>query len=296
MAVVHNKRMSHYDTLGIPKTATQDEIKTAYRKLASKHHPDKGGSTEEFKKVQTAYDTIGNADKRAQYDAEQAGGDTAHFKFNNFTANGPEMADVFANLRRQFGGGPGFDPFSQFTAAQQRRSPMNPDVRISLQLELLDTFKEQEKELTINIPNVKTENIKIKVPRGVQTGNVIRYPGLGSNQIPNAPRSDLYVQYHVRVPSNFEQRGIDLFTTLNINCLEAIVGCEKEVHGVDGKVFSMKIPPGVQYGAKFGIPDQGAYTTEHPGRGKLIVVLQIYIPKELSTDQITIIKDIVKTL
>jgi DnaJ-class molecular chaperone len=294
--------MNHYETLGVAKTATQDEIKQAFRKLSSQHHPDKGGDAEKFKAVSIANDVLRDPQKRAQYDEEIAGGGRQFHYSAHRTPPGQDrdmgnMDDILAHLRRQFGNNhSGFDPFSQFTQAQQRRSPVNPDVRITIQLDLVSTFAEQEKELAINIPNFKTETIKIKIPRGVRTGNTIRYPGLGSDQVPNAPKSDLYVQFQVRTPPEFEQRDIDLFTPLNINCLEAIVGCEKEVTGVDGKVFSIKIPPGVQYGAKFGIPEQGAYTTDHPGRGKLIVVLQIYIPKELTDEQLTIIRDIAKTL
>lgn len=293
---------NHYETLGVSKTATQDEIKKAYRKLASVNHPDKGGDTKKFQELQSAYDTLSDPQKRELYDAQQAGGGRHRFNFNVNGhdvggMDGPDVADFFSHLRQQFGGMGGANPFaSHFASAQQRRAPGNPDVRITLTVNLLDTFVEHEKELAVNIPNVKSETIKIKVPRGIQSGSVVRYPGLGSSQVANAPRSDLYVQYIVNTPLNFEQHGIDLITPLTINCLEAITGCEKEVAGVDGRIFVIKIPPGVQYGAKFGIPDQGAYTTDHPGRGKLIVSLQIYVPKELSEEQIENIKKIASTL
>jgi molecular chaperone DnaJ len=138
--------MNHYETLGVAKTATQDEIKKAFRKLSSQHHPDKGGDTEKFKSISVANDILSDPQKRAQYDEEIAGGGK-QFRFSahrNPPGMDPDMGnmeDILAHLRRQFGGAhAGFDPFSQFTQAQQRRSPSNPDVRITIQLDLVSTF------------------------------------------------------------------------------------------------------------------------------------------------------------
>jgi curved DNA-binding protein len=298
--------MNHYETLGVAKDATAEEIKKAYRKLASKHHPDKGGETKKFQELQVANETLSDPQKRAHYDMELAGGGRREFRFStNGSGMGPDdMAgsgnpnDIFEHIKRQFGfgfgGGP--DPFAQFRQANQNRQPRNQDVRIAIQMSLVDTLEEQTKTLNITLPGNMKENIEIKIPRGVHHGNTIRYPGLGDHSTPNAPRADLYVQFHVRPHENFEQHGIDLVTSTTVSCLEAITGCSKTITGIDGKMFIVTVPPGSQYGAKFGIPDQGLYTTDHPGRGKLIVLLDIYVPKNLTEEQLNIIKSLQVTL
>jgi DnaJ-class molecular chaperone len=206
-----------------------------------------------------------------------------------------DPSDIFDMLRRQFGfggGGPGGDPFSQFRQAQQNRQPRNRDVKISMQINLEDNLIEQTKVLNIGLPGDTKENIEIKIPRGVLHGTTIRYPNLGDHSVPNTPRGDLYVQFHIRPQDKFEQHGIDLVVPIVINCLEAATGCDKEITGLDGKTFKITVPQGTQYGAKFGIPEQGLYTTQHPGpgRGRLIASLEIYVPKELTAEQITILK------
>lgn len=288
--------MSHYKTLGVEKDADQATIKKAYRKLASANHPDKGGDTKKFQEIQVAYDTLSDSNKRAEYDQLQAGGGRREFRFHSGPGGfggfggssfgeGDGMADIIDQLRRQFGGG----------FQQQPRKPTNRDVRIGMQVKLADTLEEQEKVIKINLPGHQAEEIKIKIPRGVYHGAQIRYPGLGDHSVKDAPRGDLYVQFLIEPAEGFEQVGIDLITVLNVSCLEAIVGCEKEVTGIDGKRFNITVPPGSQYGAKFGIGSQGLYSTEHPGRGRLIVVLDIYIPTMLSEEQLEVIKSIQAT-
>lgn len=289
--------MSHYETLGVDKGATADAIKKAYRKLASTHHPDKGGDTQKFQELQRAYDTLSDPGKRQQYDAEQAGGRQFHFRTDS-GMDPEDLNDIFSHMSKQFGFGfRGDDPFAQFRqATQNRQSPRNRDIRISVQVSLLDTLEEQLKTITITLPGNMKETVELKIPRGVTTGSTIRFAGLGDHSVKGMPRADLYVQIHVTPDFNYEQSGIDLVTQTTINCLEAITGCEKDIKGIDGKIFKIVIPPGTQVGTKFGISEQGLYSTEHPGRGRLIVNLNIYIPKELSNDQLQIIKDIQSTL
>ena len=291
--------MTHYATLGVDKTATSHDIKKAYKSLASKHHPDKGGDTGKFQEINTAYQILSDDVKRAQYDQELAHpGGHGGFRFNN--NSGMDDDDIADLLRRQFGfafGAGGGDPFSQFKQAHShtKQEPRNRDVRIGLHLDLIDNLTEQTKTLNITLPGNMQENVEIKIPRGVHSGSTIRYPGLGDHSVAGAPRADLYVQFQLRNHDKFEQYGVDLVTPLTLNCLEAIVGCEKEVTGVDGTVFKLTIPPGTQYGAKFGIPEQGLYHTDRPGRGRLIVVANIYVPKELTESQAAAIKSIIAT-
>lgn len=280
--------MNHYEILGVEKSSSAEEIKKSYRKLASRYHPDKiGGDTEKFKEIQVAYDTLSNGQKRAQYDMALAGGGR-DFSFNTTNMGGDPNADMFTSLFRQFGFH--VDP-ANFRQAPQRQAK-NQDIRISLELNLVETLAEQDRTLNINLPGDIKETIEIKVPRGIHHGTVIHYPGLGSGLITTAPRGDLYVQYHVKPHPTFEQQGIDLILPLTINCLDAIVGCERLINNIDGRAFKITIPPGSQPGKKFGIPDAGLYTIEHNGRGILILDLKIVIPENLTPEQIKTIRDI----
>ncbi len=278
--------MNHYETLGVGKTATQDEIKKAYRKLASQHHPDKGGDTKKFQDIQTAYSILEDANKRGQYDQELAGGGPRQFHFHS----GGGMDDILNAFRNG-----GFDPFAQFRN-QQPQQPRNRDVRITVPLDLESTLADQTKTLNLTLPGNKSENIEIKVPKGIYHGASIRYPGLGDHSVPGAPRADLYAQFVIRPHSRYEPVGSDLYMSLTINALEAIIGCEKEIVGLDGREFIITIPPGSQFNSKFGIPDQGLYSTDHPGRGRIVINLEIYIPKELSKEQLKTISAINATL
>lgn len=285
--------IDYYSILGVAKDATPGDIKKAYRKAASVNHPDKGGDTKKFQEVQVAYDTLSDSNKRAEYDMMQAGGghNRGGFRFHtNSSSWGDEggLGDIFDMLRRQFNQNPGF--------SHQQQQPMNRDARINMRLKLADTLEEQEKIIKLNLPKNDQEEIKIKIPRGVYHGAQIRYPGLGDHSVPNAPRADLYVQFFVEPDPNFEQVGIDLLTELRINCLEAIVGCEKEITGLDGKKFNIVVPPGSQVGSKFGLGGQGLYTPDNPGRGRLIVVLNIEIPTALTDEQLEAIRNIQQAL
>lgn len=287
--------MNYYETLGVAKNASADDIKKAYRKLASQNHPDKGGDTAKFQAIQAAYATLEDEGKRARYDAEQAGGG-GQFHFRSGDDQAGSMEDILNHLRGQFGNNNGYDPFAQFRQGARQQQPRNRDIRIQVPLDLVSTLTNQEKTLNLTLPGNMSEDITISIPRGISHGATIRYPGLGDKSVPGAPRADLYVVFVIKPHPDFECVGVDLISSLTVNCIEAMVGCEKEIKGLDGKEFMITIPPGSQYNSKFGIADQGLYSAEHPGKGRLIINLEIYIPKALTADQIKILKDAQATL
>lgn len=289
---------THYDTLGVAKTATAEEIKKAYRKLASQHHPDKeGGNTAKFQEIQAANEILSDPHKRANYDAELSSpfrhGNTGggHFKWGGPEENA-DIADILDSLRRQFHSHPNSNRWGH--KAQQRE--MNRDIRIHIRIDAASTLAEQKRTLNIKMPNGKDETVEITIPRGVPDGGTIRYTGLGDNSVANAPRGDLYVLYSIAMPDGFQSEGIDIYTEIVVNCLEAMTGCEKEVTALDGKTYSIKIPAGTQSGTKFAIADQGLYSPNHPGRGRLIVFVEVYILKELTEAQLNIIRDLQASL
>ena len=281
--------MTHYETLGVSESASADEIKKAYRKLASQHHPDKGGDTRRFQEIQTAYDTLADADRRQRYDMERQnpggmpGG--VHFQWHGNGMPG-DIGDIF----RQFGFGG--DPFAHMRPQQPRK---NKDLRIEIPLSLASTLEEQVKTVQVRTTNNDTSVLEVRIPRGVTTGTQIRYSGLGDNLFNTLPRGDLFVQFTVHPAEGFGINNIDLYTQISVNCLKAITGGTVTVSGIDGKTFEMTLPPGTQPGMKFRLRGQGLYQMNTDQRGDLYAELAMTIPTNLTTEQINYIQTIVNT-
>ncbi len=284
-----------YNTLGVNENANPDEIKRAYRKLAAQHHPDKGGDTAKFQQIQKAYETLGDQNRRAQYDAERRGG----FRFNvngqEFGGMPPGMDDIFRNFGFSFG--PGFgpqgDPFAQFRQNQQPKR--NKDIRVQVEIDLVDTLTTQTKTISIQTTNGSRQEVEVTIPRGIHTGNSVKYPNLGDNFFDSLPRGDLYVNFMVRNDPRFEvHNGIDLVTGLDIDALEAIIGCTKKYTNLEGQTQTIDIPAGVQHGEQFRIPNQGLYIPNQNLRGSLFLIAQIKVPK-LQPEQLNIIRNLLNT-
>jgi curved DNA-binding protein len=283
--------MTHYETLGIEENASQDEIKRAYRKLASQHHPDKGGDTARFQAIQTAYDTLADGDKRQRYDFERknpGSGPGVQFHWHGGGMPGG-MEDIF----KQFGF-PGGDPFAHFRQPPQPRR--NKDLRVHIEVPLASTLTEQHKTLSVQTTNGHRETVDVTIPRGISNGTQIKYPNLGDNLFETLARGDLFVQVSLQVPDNFYVNGIDLHTKISINCLQAILGASVKLTNIDGKQFELTLPPGAQHGTKFRISQQGLYQMNSLNRGDLYVEMAIIVPKNLTDSQLDMIKQINSTL
>ena len=270
--------MTHYATLGVAENATIEDIKKAYRGLASKHHPDKGGDTAKFQEIQAAYAVVGDEQQRAQYDAERQGG--GGFRFNTgggpFGNSGipPGMQDLFAQFNF---GGQGGDPFAQFRQQQQPRR--NKDLQVRINLNLFDTLQEQTKTVSVQTTNGDRSTVEVKIPRGVTPGVTIKYAGLGDNLFTSLQRGDLYVQFDIHADPNFEVNGVDLLTGITINSVEAMVGCEKIIKCLDGTELVLTIPAGTQPMSKFRIYNQGLWVMNQLTRGNLLVNVYIVTPE-----------------
>lgn len=275
--------MTHYATLGVAENASPDDIKKAFRSLASKHHPDKGGDTARFQEIQAAYAVIGDEQKRAQYDAERRGVGGFRFTVNGrpFENSGmpPGFEDVFAKFN--FGG----DPFAGFRQQQQPRR--NKDLQVRIMLNLVETLEEQTKTVSVQTTNGERSTVEVKIPRGVTSGVTVKYPGLGDNLFSSLQRGDLYVQFDIAAHPNFHVHGLDLITDLNINSVEAMIGCEKTVRCLDGTELTITIPAGTQPMSKFRIYNQGLWQMNQNTRGNLLVNVHIITPT-LSTDALAV--------
>ncbi len=285
--------MTHYATLGVSENASADEIKKAYRKLANQHHPDKGGDTNQFQKIQAAYDAIGDESKRAQYDAERQGLGGFRFTVNGHETSGipPEMEDMLRNFGFGFSFGPGFanqgNPFSQFR--QPRR---NKDIQIDITVSLSSTLENQTKTILVQNTNNEKYPVEVKIPRGVRPNSTIKYPGLGDNFFNTLERGDLYVRIQVEQDSRFLVENLDLIMNAEINCIQAMLGDQLTIEGLDYKQFIVTIPAGTQPGSRFKIPHQGLYSMNQNSRGNLIISVKITIPNNLTESQTQTLKEL----
>lgn len=261
----------HYTTLGVPRTASQEEIKAAYRKLASKHHPDRGGDTATFQKIQAAYDVLGNAEKRAQYDNpaqsfQQFGGMPEGFEdiFQAFNVNG--FGDFFGHRRYQ---------------QPQRNRTLNLQTAITLE----EAYTGKELVATIKLPSGKEQVVTVKIPAGVSDGTTLRLQGLGDDTYPNLPRGDVHLSITVVPNSRFERNGDDLIKEIEVDALDAILGTELTVETIDFKTLSITIRPGTQPGTimaaqGYGMPNMH----DNRFKGRLLLKVKVIIPT-LLTDQ-----------
>jgi len=251
----------YYAALGVAKTASQDEIKKAFRKLASQHHPDKGGDTAKFQEIQAAYDTLGDEAKRAAYDnpAPQFGGFGGGAQFN--------MNDIFSQM---FGGG---SPFGQ----QQRRN----HVRMTLWVQLADAVRGGSKTVAVGTSQGST-TIEIEIPKGIEDGDNVQYNGIAPGGM------DLVVQFRVHPDSKFQRQGPNLYTDRKVSVWTLILGGEIEVETILGTIFALKIPPRTQPGTTMRIRAQGVQSRS--GSGDLLVKLHAEIPANISPELIAAIE------
>jgi curved DNA-binding protein len=276
--------MNYYEILGVDDKATTDDIKRSYRKLASQHHPDKGGDKVKFQEIQKAYDTLSDNNKRQQYDMQRNGfGGGQQFHWHSADMHHPDLSEIFKNF--------GFDhnPF-----AQHRQQPRrNKDLRIEIPLPLVTTLEDQTKTVSVQTTNGHRETVEVKIPRGVTSATQIKYAGLGDNLFNTLARGDLYVQFNVHNADNFVVNGLDLSTQISVNCLLAIVGGQVNVSGLDNKTFELTVPPGIQPGTKFRIPQQGLYQLNSTIRGDLYIELTLEVPKDLNQEQLEIVRKLI---
>ena len=273
--------MNLYEILNVPETASKDEIKTAYRRLAAKHHPDRGGDTATFQSIQNAYDTLMDDGKRAEYDAMKNGQMHGNFNVN--------IDDIFKSFGFSFGDANGFSPFMP----HQRK---NPDIQGTMSIELKETLNDVTRFVNINTKNGDTKTLEIKIPRGIKSGTVMKFTGGGENIFPQIQPGDLYLKILVADNDTYIQRGLDLEYTLNIDCFDAILGCDREIQTLSDRTFSIRIPPNTQQFTRLKIPGEGLYEFQKDVRGNFYVKINITIPTTLTSEQLDLVRKIKTSL
>ncbi len=353
----------YYSILGVDKSATKDDIKKAFRKLAHKYHPDKkGGDEKKFKKIGEAYSVLSDDKKRAQYDAYGKGfagsGATGSsgaygggFDFSNFAqgfgASGVEFdfGDIFGDI---FGGG--------MSSSRKKRGR---DISVDIEISFKESVFGVDKKITLNKTTVcdecggsggekgtkmktcdvcggtgkvreakqtmfgtfssvrictscegrgeipekkcktcggigivkKSEEIAIKIPAGINDGEIIRVSGKGE-AVQGGDVGDLYIRVHVKKDDKFERNGYDITMPLSIKLTDALLGASKKIETLDGEL-KIKIPKGVTFGEKLRVKGKGV-PKGIGTRGDLYVKINIQIPEKLSRTAKKAVEDLRK--
>ena len=256
--------MDHYATLGVAKTATPDEIKKAYRRLASQHHPDKGGDTAMFQKVEEAYRTLSDPDKKSQYDNPNQG---FNFGGPNMFSGDMDPRDLFSHIFGQRAGNP-------FANQRSNRQVFRTTVTVSLE----DAYNGSNQVLKIQTPTGQ-KFINIEVPKGLTEQSQIKYDNIIDN-------GTLLVEFRILPNLKFERRNNDLYCNQKISVLDLIVGTTINFTTISGKEFEVRVPPKTQPFMQLKITGQGMPIQGTDVYGDQILLLKPYIPDTID-DEIT---------
>jgi len=301
--------MDYYKILGVAKTASTDEIKKAYRKLALKYHPDKNNGDKaaeaKFKEISEAYAVLSDKQKRQQYDT--FGSAEFHQRYS--------QEDIFRgfdlnSILRQFGFGA--SSFGNGSAFRTSAGPHNfsffgnaaggmggtgcqgggcgpqpmkgADLTYDLSISLEEVLNGAEKTISLR-HNGTPQNISVKIPKGIDSGKRLRISGKGEPSATNGPPGDLYLKVKVLPHLDFLRQDDDLVVEKKIPFSMACLGTELEITSLEGKRFKVKVPPGVQQESRLRIKGYGLPSGPIGERGDLYVKIAVLIPQNLSEEQ-----------
>ncbi len=290
--------VDYYKILGISKTATEKEIKSAFRKLARKYHPDLNPDDKEaeikFKEINEANEVLSNPENRKKYD--EYGQDWKHGEeyekarrqqqqrsqrqSNQQGFSSEEYSDFFESM---FGGGRG--------SFSQSRTPKfkGQDYNAELHLNLKDVYTTQKQILTVN-----GKKIRLTIPAGVENGQVIKIKGKGGLGINNGPNGDLYIKFIIDNDTQFKRIGNNLYQNIDLDLYSAILGGEITVDTFDGKV-KLKIEPGTKNGSKVKLKGKGFPIYKKEGKfGDLIITYHLQTPVNLSEEELELFRELQK--
>lgn len=244
--------MDPYKILGVDRSATPEEIKAAYRKLAGRNHPDRGGDTAVFQEIQAAYDILSDPVKRSNYDnpaSQFGGGDPFMHPFGNFN----DIINQFFNQTRQ----------KIYT--------------LTVFVTLEQIARGSVENIHINTPAGK-KVIQLNIPQNIEDGSQVRYEGIMQD-------GALQVQFRVHRHPVFTRQGNDLYSSTSVNVFKLIVGCEIQTVDIYGKEIVVNIPPMTKPGTKFRIPGRGL-----AGSGDQYILIDAALPDKISSITIDRIK------
>lgn len=311
----------YYNILGVSRDAAAADIKKKYRKLASKYHPDKNpddkSAEAKFKELGEAYEVLKDPEKRKLYDQvgsdwkryQQAGANPNDFNWGQYSGQGGQRVHV--NFEDMFGGaggsqrqGAGFssffetlfgggDPFggSQYQSRQYQSDPRKRqtakarDSEAVIHVDLKDVLDGVQKQFRVN-----GENVKIKIPAGIEDGKRLKLKGKGHSSAPGGPKGDLYLKIKIDEPADIERRGSNLYQTVPLDLYTALLGGVVTVNTLQGRV-KLSIPPETQNGKLFRLTGRGLPEMKKQSqRGDYLIKVDIKMPENLSDKERELIK------
>lgn len=294
---------SYYDILGVKKSASQDEIKKAFRKLAQKYHPDAGGDEEKFKEINEAYAVLSDPKKKEQYDRFGTVGDFAGAGGNPFAGYGGgnpfgggasfNWSDIFGNMAN------GDGAFGSNWDFRVNHAAKGKDLQASIQLSFDEAFGGCTKKVSIRIPSTQeTETVTAKIPAGAMDGGKLRFKGKGEYGIQGGKRGDLIVITRIAEHPLYERDHADVVMTLDVDMAEAALGAQIVVPTPDGSMVKMRIPAGTQNGRVLRVKGKGApyLKGKGTGNGDLLVKVRVNTPQKLTKEQQSAIEALKKVL
>ncbi|RQO31358.1 molecular chaperone DnaJ [Taibaiella sp. KBW10] len=288
--------IDYYKVLGIQKEATTEEIKKAYRKLARKYHPDLNPDNKEaqkkFQEINEANEVLSDPESRKKYD--QYGKDWKHaeqFEQNQSNRQQQSRGQQEYGWEGDFGSGDHSDFFESFFGRQRsggrQTAFRGQDISGELSFELKDVYHTQKQTFTVN-----GKNIRITIPAGIEDGQKIKLAGYGHPGANGGPSGDLYITIYVHNNTPFKLSGNDLHLNADIDLYTAVLGGEKTIDTIEGKV-KLKISPETQNGTKIRVKGKGMPVYKSEGQfGDLYVTYTVTLPTGLSEEQKALFKQL----
>lgn len=281
-----------YDVLGVKRDASKSDIQKAFRKLAAKYHPDRGGDEAKFKEISEAYNTLSDDKKRQEYDQMLAfggipgggfGGRQGGYTYTT-NVNGANFADFFSGFGGGAGAGAGGFDFADIFGGRANRPVAGSDLTMSVNVSFDEAFKGTSRKATYRVPSTGEEqSLTIKVPAGAYDGMKLRYKKKGEYGVNGGPRGNLVVTINVATHPVFLRDGADVRMKLPVSIYEAALGTSVDVPTPDGTTVRLKVPAGTQSGKTFRFKSLGAPRVKNPTtRGALYVSVDVKVPTKLS--------------
>jgi curved DNA-binding protein len=285
------KYKDYYSVLGVARTATEEEIKKAYRKLARKYHPDvskERDAEERFKDIAEAYQTLKDPEKRAAYDQlgkQQPGQEfkpppdwQQRYSGSEFSFDDIDLSDLFAGLRG--------------ARTHGSHAPMaGQDYEIAVHLTLEEAYRGTQLNVDLSMPEYDSQGVmhrvpkvfNARIPKGVTDGQRLRVPGKGGAGVNGGRNGDLYLTIALHPHPLFRISAHDIYLDLPLAPWEAVLGTSIEVPTPAGQV-RLKVPPGTRAGQQLRLPKRGM-PKPHTGAGDLYAIVQIVVPSESSEQE-----------
>jgi len=296
----------YYQTLGVERSATADEIKKAFRKLARLHHPDvakdKKAGEIKFKEINEAYEVLSDPTKRKKYDElgehwNAQGGPPPGYEYaqtgpaggRDFHFEGTGFSDFFEQFFGAGGGGRGFGGFPPGGGRAGRGPMQGEDIEGDISVTLEEAMHGAIREISLRSTDphtgrARTESFKVRIPKGALEGQVIRVPGKGSAGSGGGEAGHLFLRVRLASHPEFRASGADLYHDLPLAPWEAVLGTTVRVPGLDGEL-DLKIPPGTNNGQRLRLRGRGLPKPKSTERGDLYVVAEIEVPKQISAEE-----------